>query len=317
MSDKTSIEWTDATWNPIRAENGRHICATISPGCDHCYASTMTHRFTGQAYGPEGQPLTSKPVLDRVALDLPLHWKQPRKIFVGSMTDIFGSWVSEQWLDEIFSVMRQAPQHTYQLLTKRPARMVEYVRTWHAGLPQPAQRAPSGWPRNIWLGTTVESAAYAWRASTLSQVKDFADAVLFISAEPLLSAVELTPHMLGACPEHDGPGTACGMSDNGWCSSRPRLINWVIGGGESGPHARPMHPDWARWLRDQCQAAGVAFFFKQWGEWWPSGPRVVESARMIDFGGEIMYRVGTHKAGRLLDGQEHSAFPGDAVKSEE
>lgn len=235
MSDKSAIEWTDASWNPIRADNGRHICARISPGCDRCYASTMTRRLAGVAYGKVGEPLASQPLLDEKALMLPVVWKNPRRIFVCSMTDLFGEWVPDSWLIEIFLTMAICQDHTFQVLTKRAKRMKEFV-TWFYS-PDNSHRvfAPELDPLpNVWLGVTIESPEYAWRANYLRETEA---AVKWVSAEPLIgnvaSSLDLTE------------------------------INWLVAGSESGHGARPCDPDWIRELRDECQNTGTRFFYKQ------------------------------------------------------
>lgn len=237
MSEKTAIEWCSSidpqtgavtpgsTWNPIRGQNARHTCARISPGCDHCYAATMTRRGLGGAapidYGM-GETPNDPARLDEKARLQPYSWKQPRKIFVCSMTDLFGSWVPIEWIVKILDVMLIAKQHTYILLTKRPTRMRDVL----GGV---------ALPPHIWVGTTIESDQYAWRANRLRQMNA---AVRWISAEPLLSGL----------PSLDLAG-----------------LQWVVTGGESGHGARPIDPDWVRDLRDRCRAADVAFFHKQWG----------------------------------------------------
>src|SRR4051812_1057032 len=234
MSDKTSIEWTDATWNPMRAENGRHICARISPGCDHCYASTMTKRFTGVEYDQVGRPLASVPLLDEEALKLPVRWKEPRRIFVGSMTDIFGEWMTDAWLQAIFMTMAACQQHTFQVLTKRPRRMAEFMERLYScdGEHQTLSAELTPLP-NVWLGTTIESNEYTWRADYLRRISA---PVHFISAKPLLNDLQ-------------------SLDLSG--------IQWVITGAESGHGARLCDLDWVRHLRDACQAGGTTFFYKQ------------------------------------------------------
>lgn len=235
MSDKSTIEWCDASWNPIRAASGRHTCKKISPGCDHCYASTMTKRFTGSEYGPEGEILNSHPLLDEAALNLPVRWKKPRKIFVCSMTDLFGEWVPDSWLLEIFMTMAICQDHTFQVLTKRPKRMAEFMKFFYS--PDNSHRlfAPELDPLpNVWLGVTIESDAYTWRADYL---RDIDAAVRWISAEPLLDNVAATLDLSN--------------------------IGWLVAGAESGHGARPCDLGWIRNLRDSCQVWGTSFFYKQ------------------------------------------------------
>jgi protein gp37 len=309
MSDKTNIEWAEASWNPIRGQNARHTCARISPGCDNCYAATMTRRGLGGTapidYGT-GETLNDPARLDEKALSQPSRWKAGRRIFVCSMTDLFGSWVENDWLHRIFDEMENNPQHTYLLLTKRPRRMRDYINWKWTGAYQ---------PQFIWAGTTIEEDRYSWRANLLRETNA---AVRWVSAEPLLSGL----------PSLD-------LTD----------IDWVVAGGESGPGARPMHPSWPRELRDRCQEASAAYFFKQHGNYVSTtdcppettnvgaivavsldGSYVDErtlreadhgpfSVRTAPSGSVFVMRVGKHRSGRLLDGVEHNEYPSVAVPS--
>lgn len=212
----TTIEWTDVSWNPVTG------CTEVSPGCDHCYARVMAERFRGSKAFPQGFDLMLHPE----RLVLPLQWKTPRKVFVNSMSDLFHKDVPDKFILQVFQVMRATPQHTYQILTKRPSRLV------NTGLQEKIIYAHGSWPRNIWVGVSVESQAYTWRIDALRKV--VAD-IRFISAEPLLGKLELDLHD----------------------------IAWLITGAESGRGARPMNEDWVRTLRDQCLAQSVSFFYKQ------------------------------------------------------
>jgi len=214
MSDGSGIEWTDATWNPVRG------CKKISPGCKHCYAETFAERFRGVPGHPFEQGFDVRLVPG--ALDLPRRWRRGRHVFVNSMSDLFLDEVPSPFIQKVFTVMRDCPQHQFQVLTKRAERLVELS-------PRLA------WAANVWMGVSVENADYIWRVELLQRVPA---AIRFISVEPLLGPIARLP--LGG-------------------------IHWVIVGGESGHYARPMKPEWARSIRDQCQEAGVAFFFKQWG----------------------------------------------------
>lgn len=322
MSDKSAIEWTDASWNPIRGTAGRHTCARLSPGCDHCYAATMNHRGLGGTQSLDyglGETLIDPARLDEKALLQPLRWKTPRRIFVGSMTDVGGAWVPDAWLDAIWAVMALAPQHTFQVLTKRPARLWKWfqsdpyerviafanhtIRSWRPALIGIGISNPATFPyRHVHIGVSVELDRYVWRANILREIPA---EVRWVSAEPLLSGL----------PSLDLTG-----------------ISWVVAGGESGPGARPMHPDWTRDLRDRCRAAGVAYFFKQWGEHapvrpyddtegWHPGEIVLNrdgrdwrgSEILFEDGAYVMRRVGKKAAGRLLDGVEWSQFPESRV----
>jgi len=258
MSDKTGIEWTEATWNPLTG------CTKVSAGCDHCYAETIAHRFAGTPAYPNGFQVTLRPE----RLDQPLRWRRPRRIFVNSMSDLFHDAVPDDYIARVFAVMALAEHHTFQVLTKRHARMRSLLRDddfrQEVGanlialtaddkgmcvLPEQCLVPGDWWPlRNVWLGVSTET--QQWADIRIPALLDTPAAVRFISAEPLLGPIYLAHRGYFASDEFDRTG-----------------IDWVIVGGESGRGARPMHPDWARSLRDECQAAGVAFLFKQWGEW--------------------------------------------------
>jgi protein gp37 len=223
VADKSAIEWTEATWNPTTG------CDRVSPGCDHCYALTLSKRLKAMGspkYQLDGDPRTSGPgfglTLHPASLDVPRRWTTPRLIFVNSMSDLFHDGVPVEFIAQVFDVIRETPQHTYQVLTKRSARLSRVA-------------SELDWPRNLWMGVSVESVRYTLRIDHLRTVPA---AVRFLSAEPLLAG-------LGDV-DLDG-------------------IQWVIVGGESGPTARPVEYEWVAELRDSCTSAGVAFFFKQWG----------------------------------------------------
>jgi protein gp37 len=222
------IEWTEATWNPTTG------CDRTSEGCDHCYALTLARRLKAMGqpkYQRDGDPRTSGPgfgiSMHRETLSEPLRWKKPRLVFVNSMSDLFHPSVEERFIEEVFGVMRATPQHTYQVLTKRPQRMAEFLAA--------RREAP---PENVWLGTSIESDRYSWRADYLRRVPA---SVRFLSLEPLLGPL---PSL-----EFDG-------------------IHWVIVGGESGHGARPLELTWVRDLRDRCAETSAAFFVKQLGTVW-------------------------------------------------
>ncbi|MFN3261678.1 MAG: DUF5131 family protein [Pikeienuella sp.] len=340
MADRTSIEWTDATWNPVRG------CSRVSEGCRNCYAEVMAARFSGpgdwgeglaEIVGPPGKRdhrWTGKVKLAEHLLDQPLRWRRPRRIFVNSTSDLFHEAIPDDWIDRVFAVMALAPQHTFQVLTKRPERMRDYLTRHDVGLrwADATDKLPGAgvrviWPEtvvrwtkeglpNVWLGVSVEDQAAA--DSRIPPLLATPAAKRFISAEPLLGPINL-----GAI---EGEWDA--LDDGADESVAPEpILDWVIAGGESGPGARPMHPDWPRSLRDQCAAAGVPFFFKQWGEWAPQGmsserwivradgshessttPNGVGRHAMRD-GGCFVYRVGKKAAGATLDGREHREFP--------
>ena len=251
MSDKSGIEWCDATWNPVVG------CKRVSPGCDHCYAaresSGRLRRLPLYAGLAECGVFSGEVRLVPQRLDQPIRWKRPRRIFVNSMSDLFHPDVPEAFIEQVLVVMSRAEQHTFQLLTKRPQAMSAILSKWYhrghlfgddapgattprTGLIGNGARLPLS---NLWLGTSIESDRYAFRADHLRSTPA---AVRFLSLEPLL----------GPLPSLDLTG-----------------IDWVIVGGESGPDARPMHPDWASDVRDRCVAGGVPFLFKQWGTWVP------------------------------------------------
>jgi protein gp37 len=358
MGKTTGIEWTDSTWNPLRG------CSRVSEGCRNCYAEKMAARFSGPGQPYEGLAVmqngkahwTGKVELVEKHLLDPLKWKPGRpvydaagkrvgrdttqslRIFVNSISDLFHESVPEEWIDRIFAVMALCPQHTFQVLTTRPERMRKYFadprRRTLAIIDEIADiccclagyyesdcvRLP---PPNVWLGVSVENQAAAdERIPLLLQTPA---AVRFISAEPLLGPVDMASALSRNRLDIGAGFLMRGRFAPGLETLRP--LDWVICGGESGPGARPMHPDWARSLRDQCAAAGLPFFFKQWGEWAPTSAKPVFGDHM---GGGIylrpdghygnhgdwwfgnaaeMDRVGKKAAGALLDGVEHKAFP--------
>ncbi len=218
MAATTQIEWTDATWNPTSG------CSKVTRGCDFCYAERFSERFRGVAghVFENGFDLTLRPE----RLTQPLNWRQPRRIFVNSMSDLFHKDVPRSFVDSVFDAMEAADWHTFQVLTKRSSLMVRYLRCRYGNGVAPA---------HIWLGVSVEDAKNAVR---LNHLRSARASVKFVSFEPLLASV--------------GRVDLTG-------------IDWVIVGGESGPRARPMAEEWAIEIRDQCRAAKVAFFFKQWG----------------------------------------------------
>ena len=223
----TKIEWTDATWNPVTG------CSKVSPGCDHCYAETLSLRFGWSKKPWSIENAAENVVLHPERLRKPLSWREPRMVFVNSMSDLFHENVPDSFIHDVFSAMQEAERHTFQVLTKRPRRMRDFMQRYFAdnefwGPP----------PANVWLGTSIESWRFNWRADVLRETPA---AVRFISAEPLLDT------LYGARPLIlDG-------------------IHWVIAGGESGPNYRTMYADWVRQIRDACVEIDVAFFFKQWG----------------------------------------------------
>lgn len=282
MTD-TTIEWTDVVWNPTTG------CDRVSPGCDHCYALTMAKRLKGMGsakYQTDGDPKTSGPgfgIAEHVsALNAPLHWREPRKIFVNSMSDLFHTGVSDGFIGSVFEVMAKTPQHTYQVLTKRHGRMRSLLNRWAreaydkdwAGPGTAVFRrhdmawvGPITWPLpNVWLGVSVEDQQRAeLRIPSLLQTPA---AVRFLSCEPLLGEVDLSPWLYHAPWNYTEFGTDCdcgaAIVDSHDNCNGPK-IGWVIAGGESGAQARPVDPEWVRTIRDYCDETNTPFLFKQWG----------------------------------------------------
>lgn len=305
----TKIEWTDETWNPVSG------CTKVSEGCDHCYIErTPPFRMSGRKFLPLVGPEVGKSTgvqLHADRLERPLSWRKPRRVFVNSLSDLFHSDVPDGYIARVFATMALAPQHTFQVLTKRPGRMRSLLsrRSFRDNLAHWGQP----WPLpNVWLGTSVEN--QKWADIRIPLLNETPAAVRFLSCEPLLGPIKLT-RLHGHCPTHDFVGGFC----SGPC---PDLIypDWVIVGGESGPKARPMHPDWARSLRDQCTQSGITFHFKQWGEWTPED----QSPEDAVIPGRVRYhewpvgpdslRLGKHIAGRELDGRTWDEFPAATQK---
>lgn len=293
----SKIEWTDHTWNPWIG------CTKVSPGCMHCYAEALMDKRMGRATWGKGQPRSRTSAT---------YWKGPMtwnkeaaasgtrpRVFCASLADWLDDEVPIEWLADLLDLIRKTPNLDWLLLTKRPQNFRERI----AGAINHVSTAPSctdaafilidwmqGWqsgnriPANVWVGTSVEDQVrYEERIGHLCEIP--AD-IRFLSMEPLLGHVDLRLN-------ENLPGQRMLR----WHHPVKSMLHWVIVGGESGPHARPMHPHWARSLRDQCKVAGVAFHFKQWGEWAPHLGRT--------------WRLGKKLAGRLLDGVEHNEFPGD------
>lgn len=361
MADKTHIEWTDSTWNVITG------CTLVSDGCKHCYAATLA--ATRLKHHPSREGLARLNAADEAKftgevrfneqwLEQPLRWRKPRMIFVCAHGDLFHESVPDEWIDRVFAVMALAPQHTFQVLTKRADRMRAYLSSHDVGqrwaertdeipgsrviFPETAiSWSKDGLP-NVWLGVSVENQEAA--DTRIPDLLRTPAAVRFVSAEPLLGKVVLdcidimTEDEYGEFPAYldalTGRVTVGDFADQELDAGHQMDpgIDWVIVGGESGRNARPMHPDWARSLRDQCVAAGTKFFFKQWGESRPgsdllfdkstfcmdrSGRVVNAPARKDSFpedaefnqGWTWMRRVGKRAAGRLLDGRKWNEVP--------
>lgn len=350
MSENSKIEWLagGSTWNPIRARNRKTgkvgwFCTKPSPGCAGCYAEKMnknTYFGNGIRYAVDQHHLVEL-FLDEKLLMQPLHWRKGRLIFPCSMTDWQADFVPDEWRDKMLAVMALTPQHTYLTLTKRAGRQRAYLSPSIGNVPGSRRVGniqlaadeimgdlgaahhmmdAAGWPiKNLWLGVSTESQSYA--DSRIPELLQTPAAVRWVSAEPLLSQLEIAVYL--------------GKEMRGGLRQDMPGIDWLVCGGESGQNARPMHPDWARSLRDQCKVAGVPFFFKQNGEWMNAEAAgypelkdaTVNHAEQCLFATDgtrwntvtiphekrdnavRMLKVGKKAAGRLLDGKEHSEYP--------
>ena len=396
MSDGTKIEWTEATWNPITG------CSVTSPGCTNCYAmklagTRLRHHESraGLTQDSKAGPVwTGEVRLNEQWLDQPLRWKRPRKIFVCAHGDLFHESVPDEWIDRVFAVMALCPQHTFQVLTKRSARMREYFADDESrdridsemgiliaqrvdphvrrsdDLRATAPCLDETWPLpNVWLGVSVEDQQRA--DERIPDLLATPAAVRWLSCEPLLGPANLEPWLAPdkacqGCDDGEGYGNRCssnrapreeqcpwnravqtvvehGPYDHDGIpaaiTSDVHCLDWIVVGGESGPGARPMHPDWARSLRDQCDIADMPFFFKQWGEWLPWEPYQApqwqaqngqhEDSHILlpsDMDADPTWddglwamrdrcvhfafqRVGKKRAGRTLDGIIHAGLP--------
>jgi protein gp37 len=319
MADSSKIEWTEATW-PVTVG-----CDHISAGCDHCYAATLT---SGRlAHLPEYAGLaehgrfngTVRCLAER--LDRPLKWRKPRRIFVCSMSDLFHESVPDEFIAEVFAVMASAQRHTFQVLTKRHGRMrsllssldfrsavrgatVRLLRTGH-----PDFRAVDEWPLpNVWLGVSAED--QHWAAIRVHALLATPAAVRWVSAEPLLGPIDLRNLKTGNGALIDALCGDVKTPDGTIYAACPGSVSWVVAGGESGAGARPMHPDWARSLRDQCQDARIAFLFKQWGAHrWVEHSRYDDATQCWVADGIEPQRVSKKLAGRELDGRTWDEYP--------
>ncbi len=329
MADQSQIQWTDATWNTVSG------CTRISEGCDHCYIPrTPPFRMNHRAFDVPGIGGTTGVELHEARLTMPLRWRNPRRVFVDSLGDLFHDDVSTEHIAAVFAVMARAERHTFQLLTKRPARMRALLadgglRMLESAIDEETTIALTNtyWPlQNVWVGVSAES--QQWAEIRVPQLLATEAAVRFVSAEPLLGPIDLRALHSGGVI--DALGGDVRTTAGEVYAAAPSVVDWVIAGGESGPDARPMSPDWARALRDQCTAAGTAFFFKQWGEFeptrWrgigherlerhsldgePPRPVVQVGERLDEFGHRwLMRRVGKHAAGRELDGRTWDQYP--------
>lgn len=324
MAEHTHIEWTEATWNV----------------CDHCYIErTPPFRMQHRRFNGDGIASTTGVVLHPERLEIPLHWRKPRRIFVCSLADLFHDEVSDDFIVHVFAVMQSCAAHTFQVLTKRHARMRALLNSdefWSAvtdfGTIVMGQRPsrPQYWPDegarnkylpNVWVGVTAEN--QQWADIRIPALLETPAAVRWVSAEPLLGPLDLR------CGNADY--ATCGS--NGACDmSMIKHLDWIVTGGESGPGARPAHPDWFRSIRDQCQAAGVAYLHKQNGEFveavdpqptdrWLTGEGTTHdepwnpnqvgapAGKWSPYPDVLMRRVGKKAAGRLLDGRTWDDYP--------
>lgn len=300
MGDKTGIEWTDATWNPIRG------CSRVSEGCRNCYAESVANRFKGEGQPYEGLIAKGGQWNGNIKfashlLDQPLRWTRPRRIFVNSMSDLFHPNVGFDLVAAIFAVMHAASHHTYQILTKRPDRMLEYFNHWKYIIGQPQWMLPP----NIWLGVSVEDQATADERIPL--LLEAPANTCWISAEPLLGPLSIENYLSTCCDHEDAnhePDTNALICRK---CEEAQYLDWVVVGGESGKSARPMQLDWVRSLRDQCTAAETPFLFKQWGEYAPNWFN--DDAGNYNGGPIWMDRMGKKSAGRMLDGRTWDQYP--------
>lgn len=346
MSENSKIEWTDSTWNFLVG------CDKVSAGCKRCYAiqtswirqhnPKMNEKFDGVVEKTSGGQLnwTGRVNISESTLSIPLKKKKDTKYFVNSLSDLFHDSVPFEVVDRAYAVMAMCGQHTFQILTKRPKRMLEYYSRPHfqdyitTAIAEMAERHPEMYEEaaqasleifegllplfNVHIGVSCEDQnALDERLPFLMKVPA---AVRFLSCEPLLGSIDLSKYYF---TKRNGSYAFPYLPED----ARTRMVNlldWVIVGGESGKGAAPMHPDWARSLRDQCKAAGVAFFFKQWGEWREYDHDAGDNSKPLGMfqdgvfaignlvytkGSACMAKVGKKAAGRLLDGVEHNEFP--------
>lgn len=331
----TKIEWADCVWNAITG------CTPVSEGCQNCYAKRMANRLAGRCGYPADDPF--RVTLHPERLNEPLRWKKPRRVFVCSMGDLFHEDVPFEFIASVFGVMANSSQNTYMVLTKRPQRMKEFF-DWlslsaasyyardHRTVPYDDDRINvfimkiaseyginldfmRKWPLfNVWLGVTAENQQRAnERIPILLQIPAV---IRFVSVEPMLGPVDLSRwlycYVCGNTGEYYNP-VFDEVEDCPVCDGDLPKLDWVICGGETGPNARPMHPDWVRSLRDQCQAAGVPFFFKSWGDYkpLPYGDRGDGLHTLTEYKGckYDFVKVGKKAAGRLLDGRIWNEMP--------
>ena len=321
MAEASAIEWCDSTFNPWIG------CTRVSPGCDHCYAAVSTPaRTLGIEWGPHAERRrTAASTWHQVRRWNAQHEAfravhgRRRRVFCASLADVFDNAVPAEWRADLFQLISETPHLDWLLLTKRVGNVRDMLPVWWED--------PAAWPgghrahANVWLGVTVTDQAEADR--DVPRLLAMPAAVRFLSIEPMLGPIELGLQCENWSDEivmdpETGAYECCKACD---FTGIGNAIDWVICGGESGTHARPMHPDWARQLRDQCEAAGVPFLFKQWGEFAPNArtfSAVAASQRKLTmvaasgtelFPAAAMDRVGKAAAGRVLDGRTHDEFP--------
>ena len=345
MGDATKIEWTDATWNPVVG------CSKVSAGCKNCYAERLSHRnaCASRAKKAKGENPGRLAYYEEIvteegrfngevkyvpeALDQPIRWKKPRRIFVNSMSDLFHPEVPLDVIDRVFGIMLAADHHVFQLLTKRPERMRDYLGeedVFHRiiqaaesdGLFERLNDRLIGWPmRHVWFGVSVEDQETA--NSRIPFLIDTPASVRWVSYEPALGPFNPHPWIC----QHGGVDRP-EQRFSSWCSPVFGGIDWIVAGGESGPGARPAHPEWFRSVRDQCADARVAFHMKQWGAWAPeseaAGNLSRETARTALYvaldgttrpaatgsreDAVTVQRLGKKLAGRTLDGEIHDGY---------
>lgn len=313
MAEASKIEWTDSTFNPWIG------CTKIAPACDHCYAADMAKRYGWVEWGNHPRKRTSDALWNgvrkwqRQAPAFAAEHGRRRRVFCASLADVFDNQVPDDWRADLWALIQDCPDLDFLMLTKRPQNIEKML--------------PAFWDEvrgHVWLGTTVEDQAHA--DANIPHLLKHDSAVRFVSVEPMLGPIDL------------GLGKWVGLFSGRFDDAPTRDIDWVIAGGESGPSARPSHPDWFRDLRDQCETAGVAFLFKQWGEWAPGENATEPVPRTGQMGAWLrdeqaadwhirrinpaeadethrddepeLWRLGKRQAGRQLDGARHDGFPG-------
>ncbi|MCX5545505.1 phage Gp37/Gp68 family protein [Paraburkholderia sp. CNPSo 3076] len=321
--ENTTIEWADHTFNPFLG------CSKVSPGCDHCYAEQLLDkRLQKVAWGPSQPRVRTSPANWRKPLTwntrhdefFAIHGRRQR-VFCASLADVFDNAVDPAWRADLFDLIDRTPNLDWLLLTKRIGNVMPMINETAARRFDLECLHEPRLPDNVWLGATIVNQTEADR--DIPKLLEVPARIKFLSMEPLLGSVDISDWLVPAFPHCAGFEQGGSMED-GYCAHcaghksdpihRPGMhdfVDWVICGGESGPHARPPHPAGPRALRDQCATSGTAYHFKQWGEWAPA-PEVVDAGgplfhRFED--GTWMQRVGKKAAGRLLDGRMHNDFP--------